>query len=242
MTITTTYTAVNKGSSANDGTGDDLRTAFDKVNQNFGNIYTQGIQIADLGVTGTATATYFSGDGHLLTNLPNNTYSNVNAAAYLTSQSITSYSNVQVATYLPTYTGNIGNLNVTGVVTLVNPLSSLTISGNLVTVGAIVEAGYRQLKPTANVAVTANVGITRVLLHPTGTIVSFGANVTLPNTQVDGTIVSISSNVTIASLDVRPAWNGIVAVSPFGNVTNVTAGTVNRFIYIAADKVWYKIA
>jgi hypothetical protein len=125
---------------------------------------------------------------------------------------------------------------------LVNPLSSLTISGNLVTGGAIVEAGYRQLKPTANVAVTANVGISRVLLHPTGTIVSFGANVTLPNTQVDGTIVSISSNVTIASLDVRPAWNGVVAVSPLGNVTSVTAGTVNRFIYIAADKVWYKIA
>lgn len=108
--------------------------------------------------------------------------------------------------------------------------------------GAQVETGYQQFKPVGNVAVTANVNVNRVLLHPTGTIVSFGANVTLPNTQVDGTIISISSNVTIASLAITPNWNGIVNVSPFGNVTNVTAGTVNRFMYIAADKIWYKIA
>lgn len=114
--------------------------------------------------------------------------------------------------------------------------------GNLVSKGAHVETGYRQLKPTANVAVTANVGINRVLLHPTGTIVSFGANVTLPNVQIDGTIINISSNVTIASLDVRSGYNGVVAVSPFGNTTSVTAGTNTRYMYIAADFTWYKIA
>ena len=30
---------INVGSQANDGTGDDLRTAFTKVNNNFANIY-----------------------------------------------------------------------------------------------------------------------------------------------------------------------------------------------------------
>jgi hypothetical protein len=119
--------------------------------------------------------------------------------------------------------------------------TSLSAAG-ITNSGAQIETGYQQLKPTGNIAVTANIGINRVLLHPTGAIVSFGANVTLPNTQVDGTIISISSNVTIASLAITPSWNGVVTVSPYGNVGPVTAGTVNRFIYIAADKIWYKIA
>ena len=33
---------INIGSSANDGTGDQLRTAFDKVNDNFDEVYTAG--------------------------------------------------------------------------------------------------------------------------------------------------------------------------------------------------------
>jgi hypothetical protein len=120
--------------------------------------------------------------------------------------------------------------------------TGLTVFGNVAYRGAQVETGYQQYKPTGNVAVTANVNVNRVLLHPTGTIISFGANVTLPNTQVDGTIVSISSNVTIAQLAVTPNWNGVVTVSPFGNAASVTSGTVSRYMYIAADKIWYKIA
>jgi len=183
MTITTQpFLAVAVGSSANDGTGDDLRTAFQKVNANFGWMGNIGFNAANLSV-----------------------------------------STVEVS----------GSLTVSG---------PTTISGNLISGGAHVETGYRQLKPTGNVEVTANVGINRLLLHPTGTIISFGANVTLPNTQADGTIFSISSNVTISQLSVQPNWNGVVTVSPFGNISSVTAGTVTRYMYIAADFKWYRIA
>lgn len=219
MTVSTSnYVSVNLGTVANDGTGDDLRTAFNKVNQNFANYQAVGIPTQNISATGTVEAAFFIGDGSQLTAIPTSGL----------------YANANVASYLPTYSGNIAALNITAV--------SLASSGNFAFNGAQVELGYQQLKPTANIAVTANLGINRILLHPTGTIVSFGANVTLPNTQVDGTIISISSNVTIASLDVRPNWNGVVSISPFGNVTNVTAGTVNRFIYIGADYKWYKIA
>jgi hypothetical protein len=119
--------------------------------------------------------------------------------------------------------------------------TGLTVFGNVSSTAAHVETGYQQYKPTANIAVTANVNVNRVLIHPTGTIVSFGANVTLPNVQVNGTIINISSNVTIAALDVRPNWNGVVAVSPSGNAT-VAAGSNTRYMYIAADFTWYKIA
>ena len=126
--------------------------------------------------------------------------------------------------------------------TTLSATGTTTLSGNLVTGATHVEPGYQQVKPTANVAVAVSGLVNRVLIHPTGTIVSFGANVTLPNVQVDGTIINISSNVTIASLDVRSGWNGVVAVSPFGNVTNVTAGTNTRYMYIAADSIWYRVA
>ena len=33
---------VNIGTTVNDGTGDDLRTSFDKINNNFNELYTPG--------------------------------------------------------------------------------------------------------------------------------------------------------------------------------------------------------
>jgi hypothetical protein len=135
------------------------------------------------------------------------------------------------------YFNTAGNVLAAGAV-----VNVLAVNGNMSSTGTHIETGYQQVKPTANVAVTVSHNVNRVLIHPTGTIISFGANVTLPNVQVDGTIVNISSNVTIASLDVRSGYNGVVAVSPFGNVSSVTAGTNTRYMYIAADYTWYKIA
>ena len=134
------------------------------------------------------------------------------------------------------YINTTGNVLAAGIVG-----SSLTVNGNLSSTATHVETGYQQSKPTANVAITVNANVNRVLIHPTGTITDFGANVTLPNVQVDGTIINISSNVNIVALDVRSGWPDIVAVSPFGNAA-VTAGSNTRYMYIAADYVWYKIA
>jgi hypothetical protein len=144
--------------------------------------------------------------------------------------------NVSVSGAGTEYFNIAGNILAVGAV-----LGTTTINGNLVTGATHVEPGYQQVKPTANVAVTVSHLVNRVLIHPTNIIALFGANVTLPNVQVDGTIINISSNVTIAGLDVRPSWNGVVAVSPSGNAT-VTAGSNTRYMYIAADFTWYKIA
>jgi hypothetical protein len=52
MTITTqNFLAVSVGSSPNDGTGDDLRTAFQKVNANFGWIGNTGFSAANISAT-----------------------------------------------------------------------------------------------------------------------------------------------------------------------------------------------
>jgi len=43
---------VNIGASANDGTGDQLRTAFDKINDNFDELYPQSVPTTGVGTTG----------------------------------------------------------------------------------------------------------------------------------------------------------------------------------------------
>ncbi len=97
MTITTqSFVAVNVGTAANDGTGDELRTAFIKLNSNFSNISTSGFNAGNILAAGNVQAAYFLGDGSQLTNI-----SAANA-----------YGNGNVATYLTTYTGLVGASNV----------------------------------------------------------------------------------------------------------------------------------
>jgi hypothetical protein len=140
-----------------------------------------------------------------------------------------------------TTSGTIINFGGAGIAGNIYSGAYINAASGIVNSGAQIETGYQQFKPSANIAVTVNTNVNRVLLHPASSIVSFGANVTLPNTQVDGTIISISSNVTIAQLAVVTPWVS-TTVSPYGNVGPITSGTVSRFMYINADKTWYKIA
>lgn len=168
MTISTQpFIAVNVGTTANDGSGDDLRTAFIKVNSNF---------------------QYMGNTGF-----------------------------------------NAGNINVTG---------GINLAGTLTTSGAVVNTGYQKYSPTANIAITANVDVSRIILTPTGTVVSFGANITLPNVTADGTTISISSNIAIEHLAVYGQW--LSSVSPGANVSVVAGGSATYF-YSSADVKWYKI-
>lgn len=98
MTVSTKhYVAVNLGSGPNTGTGDDLLTAFNKINQNFGNYESVGFPTGDISASGTVQAAYFVGDASQLTNLPLGGM----------------YSNANVASYLTTYNGNIANVRAT---------------------------------------------------------------------------------------------------------------------------------
>ena len=168
MTITTeAFLAVGVGASANDGTGDSLRAAFVKVNQNFANITDIGFDAA--------------------------------------------------------------NINVSG---------SVEIAGNISTGGAQINTGYQKYSPTANIAITANVDVSRIIITPTSTVVSYGANITLPNITVDGTTITISSNVAVEHLAVYGQW--LSSVSPGAN-TAISAGSSATYFYSSADGKWYKI-
>lgn len=168
MTISTqSFLAINIGTTANDGTGDDLRTAFSKVNDNFQWMGNTGFNAKNIAVSG-----------------------------------------------------------------------SIEIAGNILTSGAEINTGYQKYSPTANIAVTANVDVSRIILTPTGTVVSFGANITLPNITVDGTTITISSNIAVEHLAVYGQW--LSSVSPGAN-TAISAGSSATYFYSSADIKWYKI-
>lgn len=99
----------------------------------------------------------------------------------------------------------------------------------------------QQYYPTANVAITGNVGVNRILVTPTpsGGITSFFVDVTLPNIIIDGTVLSISSNVAVNQLRTLSPWVG-TTVSPDANVS-LTAGSRAEYLYRSAESKWYKV-
>jgi hypothetical protein len=123
---------------------------------------------------------------------------------------------------------------------LVN-LGGAAIQGNLYTGGARIVGGYQTSLPTANVAVTVNSNVERLIIAPTSFSGTFGAIVTLPNVTVDGTVVSISSNAAVGGLQVNSGWTGVVTVSPSANVS-LSAGSQAMYLYYATGSKWFKIA
>jgi hypothetical protein len=116
-----------------------------------------------------------------------------------------------------------------------------TVNGATALAGSIVTTGLQQFYPTANVAITGNIGISRILVTPTTSpaIVSLFVDVTLPNVTTDGTVLSISSNVAVNQLRTLSPWVG-TTVSPSANVS-LTAGSNAEYLYRSAESKWYKV-
>jgi len=112
----------------------------------------------------------------------------------------------------------------------------------LTATGAKIESGYQFYQPNANVFIQANVGISRVVIAPiSSALISFSANVTLPNTTVDGTVVSISSNSAVQFFSVMaPYPDSGRQITPQGNVA-LAAGAKAEYLYRSTDNTWYKV-
>ena len=136
-----------------------------------------------------------------------------------------------------TSSGGAVYINTTG-----NVLAAGAVINALTVTGAKVESGYQFYQPSANVFVQANVDVSRVILAPIGTaLVSFSANVILPNITVDGTVVSISSNSAVQFFSVMaPYPDSGRKLTPQGNVA-LAAGDKAEYLYRSADNTWYKV-
>ena len=159
--------------------------------------YLQYGNISNISVAGNVTATYFIGNGALLTGI---------AAS-------SNYSNVQVATYLPTYTGNIANVRL-------GPAGVLTFAdGTTQTTAATGGSSY------SNVNVAAYLNATGYNLYSNVNVAAYLAgNVTIGNLTVSGNLSANLLSITANSITGTNANTTITAgvfTSTFNNQGNV---------------------
>lgn len=132
MTITTSqFIAINTGILANDGTGDDLRTAFTRVNETFTDIVDVGFDAGNIRVTGAVEVTgNVSASSISVTSLSGNLTTSAQPAitSVGTLTGVTSSGIVHVTNTTPTTVFNNGALVVSGGVGVDG---DLRISGNL---------------------------------------------------------------------------------------------------------------
>lgn len=209
MPITTTsFTSVNVGTSANDGTGDELRNAFIKVNSNFSNISTVGFNSGNILASGNVQAVYFVGDGSQLTNITaSNAYGNANVASYLvTYNGIVSASNVFVAGNV-TSQWFVGQANLSSIIT-----TDLGASGMI-----YANAGVNSTSTgTGALVVNGGVGIT--------------GNLTVGNLTVLGTQTVVNAvSVAVANSFIFLSNNNITNVLDIGFVGQYAAGQGNVY-------------
>ena len=237
--------------------------AFTSLNVS-GNVLATGLSVfgnTTLGNVGTVSGQFHSVIGNITQTSSGgavyiNTTGNVLAAS-VTTGALVSNGNISVGLagavsgQFHTIVGNITQtssggavyINTTGnVLAAGGILNALTVNGTTTRAGATVDTGYQFYQPSANVFVQANVDVSRVILAPIGTaLVSFSANVTLPNITVDGTVVSISSNSAVQFFSVMaPYPDSGRKLTPQGNVA-LAAGDKAEYLYRSADNTWYKV-
>lgn len=177
-------------------------------------------------------------------------FSNANVSAYLPyytgnisagNLNVTSitYTNQEVINTSEVIAGNVtvsGNLIVSSVVGPVTINKDATITGNLITNGARVDASFQYYAPTTNFYYIVNTSVYRVILDPTGAITN--GTVVLPSANVNGTVIRISSTQTVTNLQVLP--NTGCTLVPSANIT-LNGGTAAEYLFHLTENKWYKV-
>ena len=241
--------AINIGSSANDGTGDPLRTAFDKINDNFVELYGTDNDIntldANLDVNNNAITTgVTNGD---ITITPNGTGSIKLGAMKFVGTTMSSDDSTQI-----TIAENIqttGTLNVTGAATLATSLtlaSGATVTGildedNMASDSATQLATQQSIKAYIDYEVTAqDLDFTcddstalSIDLDSESLQFSGGTGITTAGT---GNTVTIAIDGTVATLTDSQTLTNKVLTSPTINGATMTGSvTVDNLTFNDTD-------
>lgn len=179
--------SVNVGSAANDGTGDDLRSAMIKLNNNFGNIEVVGFATGNIEVAGTIeTAGNITVDGHLHVGANVVTVGNIIAARFVGDGSgltgvSSSYGNTQVQAYINSYL----------------PTYLPTYSGNLTSVGNVTPSSFQPLNPIAEGWFSNALGYTNNSTVSQGTNKSTAVSLNYPSGNIVMNSASLAAGANV---------------------------------------------
>ena len=204
---------LNIGSNANDGTGDNLRAAMIKVNENFTEVYSApGFTVDTISFTGNEISAVRSNDD--LVFKPAGTGSVAFPAIKIDDNNIVGTRSNEDINLLPSGTGSVvfGSIKIKGTSLSSDDSTSININDGLIVDGTINVSGTSTLTGAADLGSTLAVpsGLTTLsTLNVTGTT-SLTGTTTIDNITFNDNTIGTSSN---ADLNLTPGGTGNVVIS-----------------------------
>ncbi len=204
---------LNIGSNANDGTGDNLRAAMIKVNENFTEVYSSpGFTVDTISFTGNEISALRSNDD--LVFKPAGTGSVAFPAIKIDDNNIVGTRSNEDINLLPSGTGSVvfGSIKIKGTSLSSDDSTSININDGLIVDGTLNVSGTSTLTGAADLGSTLAVpsGLTTLsTLNVTGTT-SLTGTTTIDNMTFNDNTIGTSSN---ADLNLTPGGTGNVVIS-----------------------------
>jgi len=203
---------LNIGSTANDGTGDTLRVAMDKVNDNFDEIYASPLFNADIVIAGNEIRANRSNDD--LVFKPSGTGSITFPAIRINDNNIEGTRSNDNINLKPSGTGSVvfGSIKINGTSLSSDDSSFININEGLIVDGTLAVSGTSTLTGATSISSTLAVpsGLTTLsTLSVTGTTNLVGTT-TIDNLTFNDNTIGSSSN---ADINLTPGGTGSVVIS-----------------------------
>ena len=204
---------LNIGSNANDGTGDNLRAAMIKVNENFTEVYSApGFTVDTISFTGNEISAVRSNDDLVFN--PAGTGSVVFPAIKIDDNNIVGTRSNEDINLLPSGTGSVvfGSIKIKGTSLSSDDSTAININDGLIVDGTLNVSGTSTLTGAADLGSTLAVpsGLTTLsTLNVTGAT-SLTGTTTIDNMTFNDNTIGTSSN---ADLNLTPGGTGSVVIS-----------------------------
>ena len=203
---------LNIGSNANDGTGDTLRAAMDKVNDNFNELYASPLFSGNLLFSGNEISATRSNDDIVFT--PAGTGSVSFPAIRINNNNIEGTRTNDNINLLPNGTGSVvfGAIKIAGTSLSSDDSSIININDGLIVDGTLTVSGTATLTGATNLSSTLAVpsGLTTLSTLNVTSTTSLAGTTTIDNLTFNDNTIGSSSN---ADINLTPGGTGSVVIN-----------------------------
>ena len=215
-----TQQTLNIGSNANDGTGDTLRVAMDKVNDNFNELYASPLFSGNLSFVGNEISATRSNDDIVF--VPAGTGSVSFPAIKINDNNIQGTRSNDDINLLPNGTGSVvfGAIKIAGTSLSSDDSTTININDGLIVDGTINVSGAATLSGATNLSSTLAVpsGLTTLSTLSVTSTTSLVGTTTIDNLTFNDNTIGSSSN---ADINLTPGGSGSVVVNTLTVDSNI---------------------